>query len=58
MSFIDPIELGRSTANNIKNLTWSVHDCYKLYEDDGKALVAYIKSLEAEIKKLKENNEQ
>ena len=52
MSFIDPVELGRSTIGNLKNNTWDVYPFMKIYEDDAKALVAYVDSLKDRIKEL------
>ena len=54
MSFVNSLELGRSVVGNVKNNTWDVHPFVKIYEDDGKALVDYVKSLENRIKKLEE----
>ena len=54
MSFIDNLELGRSVVGNVKNNTWDVHPYVKIYEDDGKALVEYVHSLENRIKELEE----
>ena len=58
MSFVDAVELGRSAVGNIKNHTWSVYPFCKIYEDEGKAIVAYVESLKNRIKELeeKENN--
>ena len=53
MSFVNPLELGRSAVSNIKNMSWDVHPCYKVYQDEGKALVKYVQSLTEEIKELK-----
>lgn len=53
MSFVNPLELGRSAVSNIKNMSWDVHPCYNVYEDEGKALVAYVQSLTEENKELK-----
>lgn len=52
MSFVNELELGRSAIGNIKNHTWSVYSCYKVYEDEGKAIVAYVESLKDRIKEL------
>lgn len=57
MSFIPDMDLGRSTVNNIKNLTWEVHPYYKVYEDEGKALVAYVKSLEDKVKEYEKRED-
>lgn len=54
MSFINNLELGRSVVGNVKNNTWDVHPYVKIYEDDGKALVEYVKNLENRIKELEE----
>ncbi len=58
MSFINSIELGRSTVGNLKNNTWDVHPFMKIYEEEGKALVAYVNSLEEKLKELKEDYEK
>ena len=55
MSFVNPLELGRSTVSNIKNMSWDVHPCYKVYQDEGKALVAYVQSLTEENKELNDD---
>ena len=57
MSFIDPVELGRSTIGNLKNNTWDVYPFMKIYEDDAKALVAYVKSLEEKVKEYEKREE-
>ena len=54
MSFVNSLELGRSVVGNVKNNTWDVHPFVKIYEDDGKALVEYVHSLESRIKELEE----
>lgn len=53
MSFIPDLDLGRSVVGNIRNNTWDVHTFVKIFEDDGKALVSYVHSLEEENRKLK-----
>ena len=53
MSFINPLELGRSAVSNIKNMSWDVDPCYNVYQDEGKALVEYVQSLADENKELK-----
>jgi hypothetical protein len=58
MSFIPNLELGRSVVGNIKNNTWSVHNFIKIYEDDGRALVEYVKSLENRVKELEEKKNE
>lgn len=54
MGVVTNLEIGRSVVGNIKNNTWSVHNFIKIYEDDGRALVEYVKSLENRIKELEE----
>ena len=54
MNFLTELERARSCKGNIKNWSWDVEPCYKLYEEEGRAIVAYINQLENRIKELEE----
>ena len=58
MSFLEPIELGRSTVGNLRNNTWDVYPFMKIYKEDAEAIVAYVESLKNRIKELEGGHEE
>ena len=57
MSFIPDVEYWRSTVTNIKNWSFDVEPVFKVTEDEGRAIVAYVDSLKDRIADL-EKEEQ